>query len=69
VAELVGALRNGPPQAIAGTKALLNNSFDVTLQQALDDEARVQAHNLGLNDAREAAQAFRDKRPPVFEGR
>ena len=69
VDELVTALRNGPPVALAGTKALLNNAFDVTLQQALDDEARVQAVNLGLHDAREAAQAFRDKRAPVFEGR
>ncbi len=69
VDELVSALRAGPPVALAGTKALLNNAFDVTLAQALDDEARVQAHNLGLHDAQEAAQAFRDKRVPVFEGR
>lgn len=69
VDELVTALRNGPPVALAGTKALLNNAFDVTLQQALDDEARVQAVNLGLHDAQEAAQAFRDKRQPVFDGR
>jgi len=66
---LVAALRAGPPVALAATKALLNNAFDVTLQQALDDEGRVQAHNLGLQDAQEAAQAFRDRRPPVFEGR
>ena len=69
VDELVAALRNGPPVALAVTKALLNNAFDVTLQQALDDEARVQAVNLGLHDAQEAAQAFRDKRLPVFDGR
>ena len=69
VAELVAALLNGPPVALAGTKALLNNAFDVTLQQALDDEGRVQAANLVLHDAQEAAQAFREKRPPVFEGR
>lgn len=69
VAEVVGALRDGPPQALAGTKQLLNRAFDVTLHQALEDEARVQAHNLGLHDAQEAAQAFRDKRAPRFEGR
>ena len=39
------------------------------LQALLDDEARVQAVNLGLHDAQEAAQAFRDKRLPVFDGR
>lgn len=69
VGELVAALRDGPPQALVGTKQLLNRAFDVTLQQALEDEARVQVHNLGLHDAQEAAQAFRDKREPVFEGR
>ena len=69
VDELVTALRNGPPVALADTKALLNNAFDVTLEQALDDEARVQAVNLGLHDAQEAAQAFRDKRAPIFDGR
>jgi 2-(1,2-epoxy-1,2-dihydrophenyl)acetyl-CoA isomerase len=66
---IVQQLRNGPPVAIAGSKGLLNNAFNVTLQQALDDEARVQAINLGLNDAKEAAMAFMEKRTPVFEGR
>lgn len=69
VEELVAVLRTGPPLALTGTKELLNNSFDVTLPQALDDEARVQALNLASRDAQEAAQAFLDKRTPVFEGR
>jgi enoyl-CoA hydratase/carnithine racemase len=69
VNTIVQQLRNGPPVAIAGSKGLLNNAFNVTLQQALDDEARVQAHNLSLNDAKEAAMAFMEKRTPVFQGR
>lgn len=68
VAELVAVLADGPPVALAGTKALLNNAFDVTLQQALDDESRVQAANLVLEDAQEAALAFLEKRAPVFRG-
>lgn len=69
VAELVDVLRTGPPIAMAGIKAQLNNAFDVTLQQALDDEARIQAANLVLEDAQEAALAFLEKRAPVFRGR
>ncbi len=69
VGDVVATLLAGPPVALAGTKALLNNAFDVTLQQALDDEARVQAANLVLEDAQEAALAFLEKREPVFRGR
>jgi len=69
VDAIVAQLRDGPPLAIAGSKSLLNDAFNVTLEQALDNEARVQAHNLSLNDAQEAAIAFLEKRTPVFEGR
>ncbi len=48
---------------------MLNNSFDVTLAQALDDEARAQSVNLVMRDAQEAFEAFLAKSPPVFEGR
>lgn len=67
--ELVARLRAGPPVALRATKALLNNAFDVTLQQALDDEAGAQVINLGTRDAQEARAAFLEKRPAVFEGR
>ena len=65
VAELVA----GPPIALALTKRLLNNSFNVTLEEALDDEAVSQAVNLGTTDHREAIAAFLLKRDPRFEGR
>ncbi len=48
---------------------MLNNSFDVTLAQAPDDEARAQSVNLVMRDAQEAFEAFLAKSPPVFEGR
>ncbi len=65
VAELVA----GPPIALALTKRLLNNSFNVTLEEALDDEGVSQAVNLGTTDHREAIAAFLLKRDPRFEGR
>jgi 2-(1,2-epoxy-1,2-dihydrophenyl)acetyl-CoA isomerase len=65
VAELVA----GPPIALAMTKRMLNNSFNVTLEAALDDEGVSQTVNLGTADNREAIAAFLGKRAPKFEGR
>ncbi|MGH9134679.1 MAG: enoyl-CoA hydratase/isomerase family protein [Ilumatobacteraceae bacterium] len=64
-ADLVG----GPPIALAMTKRLVNNSFNVTLEEALDDEALSQTVNLGTADHREAIAAFLGKRAPEFQGR
>ena len=50
--------------------ALLHNGFNLTLQQAPDDEARVQASDLSRNnDVKRAAIAFLKTRTPVFERR
>jgi 2-(1,2-epoxy-1,2-dihydrophenyl)acetyl-CoA isomerase len=62
-------LAAGPPIALAMTKRLLNNSFNVTLEEALDDEGVSQTVNLGTADNREAISAFLAKRAPKFEGR
>jgi enoyl-CoA hydratase/carnithine racemase len=62
-------LAAGPPIALAQTKDLLNNSFQVTLEQALENEAKAQAVNGATADTAEAMKAFLQKRPPQFEGR
>jgi enoyl-CoA hydratase/carnithine racemase len=62
-------LAAGPPIALAMTKRLLNNSFNVTLEEALDDEGLSQTVNFGTTDTAEAVSAFMEKRPPSFEGR
>jgi len=62
-------LAAGPPVAMAMTKRLLNNSMQVTLEQALDDEGTAQALNLATEDTKEAMRAFIEKRDPVFTGR
>ena len=62
-------LAGGPPIALAMTKRLLNNSLNVTLEEALDDEGLSQTVNFGTNDTVEAIRAFMEKRDPVFEGR
>ena len=51
------------------TKTLLNNSMAVSMDQALEDEARAQSVNFGTRDTREALTAFAERRTPEFEGR
>jgi enoyl-CoA hydratase/carnithine racemase len=62
-------LAEGPTLALSMTKSLLNNSLAVSMEQALEDEARAQATNFGTRDTREALTAFVERRPPSFEGR
>jgi enoyl-CoA hydratase/carnithine racemase len=69
VAEWAGRLAAGPPIALAMTKRLLNNSFNVTLEEALDDEGLSQAVNFSTKDTAEAVMAFVEKRAPTFRGR
>ena len=62
-------LAAGPPIALAQTKRLLTNSFEVTLEQALEDEGWAQSVNFGTSDTPEAIAAFLQKREPRFTGR
>jgi enoyl-CoA hydratase/carnithine racemase len=69
VASWASRLAAGPPIALAQTKRLLNNSFEVSLEQALEDEGWAQSVNFGTADTAEAMQAFLQKREPKFRGR
>ena len=62
-------LAAGPPIALAMTKRMLDNSMQVTLEEALDDEGVAQTVNFGTADTAEAMKAFVEKREPRFEGR
>jgi 2-(1,2-epoxy-1,2-dihydrophenyl)acetyl-CoA isomerase len=62
-------LAAGPPIALAMTKRMLDNSFQVTMEQALDDEGVAQTVNSATADTSEAMKAFVEKREPNFEGR
>lgn len=62
-------LAGGPPIALALTKRLLNNSMQVTMEEALDDEGMAQTVNFGTKDTPEAIMAFVEKRAPQFQGR
>jgi enoyl-CoA hydratase/carnithine racemase len=62
-------LAAGPPLALSMTKSLLNQSFEVSLEHALDDEGRCQVVNFSTADTAEARAAFVEKRQPRFQGR
>jgi 2-(1,2-epoxy-1,2-dihydrophenyl)acetyl-CoA isomerase len=69
VDEWARRLAAGPPLAVAMTKRMLNNSMNVTLEEALDDEGAAQTVNFSTQDTVEAIRAFVEKRSPTFEGR
>jgi enoyl-CoA hydratase/carnithine racemase len=68
VTDWATRLASGPPIALAMTKRLLNNSLNVTLEEALDDEGLSQTVNFSTEDTREAVMAFVEKREPTFRG-
>lgn len=69
VDDWASRLAAGPPIALAMSKRLVNNAFDVTLEQALDEEGLAQTVNFATDDTREAVNAFLEKRDPTFRGR
>jgi enoyl-CoA hydratase/carnithine racemase len=69
VDDWAARLAAGPPLALSMTKTMLNNAFMVSMDQALEDEARSQNVNFGSADFREAIAAFMEKRDPNFQGK
>ena len=68
VSGLARRLAEGPAFALAQSKALLNDGANVTLREALANEARAQPGNFATADSTEAYAAFAEKRDPVFTG-
>lgn len=58
----------GAPLAIAMTKHALDRAWDIGLDEALDEEARLQGLAGATADHAEGLAAFREKRPPRFTG-
>ena len=69
VADLAGRLAKGPSVAYGYMKKNLNAALDGTLEDSLDLEAWAQIRCGMTEDHKEAAQAFVEKRAPVFKGR
>jgi 2-(1,2-epoxy-1,2-dihydrophenyl)acetyl-CoA isomerase len=68
VAELAARLAAAPPIQLAVSKRLLNQSFSVSMADALEFEDVAQAMNFSSKDTAEAMLAFIQKRDPNFTG-
>ncbi len=62
-------LAHGPPVAIRLTKMTLNQHLRQSINLTLDAGLAVEMLSVETEDAREAGQAFAEKRAPVFRGR
>jgi 2-(1,2-epoxy-1,2-dihydrophenyl)acetyl-CoA isomerase len=69
VADLVAHLASGPTVTLGLTKWLLHAGRDASLDQHFRNEAFALELSSRTADFREGMAAFRDRRPPIFEGR
>lgn len=67
--KIAAKLAKGPTQAYGRVKALLDGSFDHSLESQMELEARAIADMISSNDGREGLHAFINKRKPEFNGR
>ena len=65
---LARELANGPSVAHAVTKKQLDAEWNVTIDEAIEMEARAQARCMETNDFRRAYEAFANKQVPEFQG-
>jgi len=65
---LAEELAKGPSIAHAVTKKQLDAEWNVSIEEALEMEARAQAHCMETNDFKRAYEAFAAKRTPEFQG-
>lgn len=67
--EVAGQLVQGPPLALGLAKKMIDQSWDLDLEDMLEVEALIQATCLQSEDFQEGAAAFYEKRPPRFKGK
>ncbi|HEX5164777.1 MAG TPA: enoyl-CoA hydratase-related protein, partial [Thermomicrobiales bacterium] len=67
--EWARRLADGPSLAIAMTKRMVNNEWNMDMVSALEAEAQAQALLMMGDDHRIFHEAFREKTQPKFSGR
>lgn len=66
--KLASTLAAGPTKAHAATKRCLHDEWDMSVDAAIDQEAKVQAACMETQDFERAYRAFVAKQTPKFEG-
>ena len=66
--DYAAQLRHGPTFAHGMTKKMLQQEWNMSLEQALESEAQAQAICMATNDFHRAYHAFAAKQKPQFEG-
>ncbi len=66
--ELAGALAKNGPLALAASKEILQRQFDWSSEQMWDEQAAISGPVFASQDAKEGANAFKEKRDPVWRG-
>ena len=69
VDDLVAELASGPTVAIGLTKRCVHRALESTLAEAMEAEANALELSSRTGDFKEGLAAFREARPPRFEGR
>jgi len=67
--ELAARITANGPLAVAGTKQIVSQALDWTLDEGWDKQQPIMAPVFASEDAREGALAFAEKRRPVWKGR
>jgi len=67
--DLAGRLASMPTKAIWRAKRVLNQAFDMRLEEVLDEELDAQIYLSQTEDHREGMRAFQEKRKPKFRGK
>jgi enoyl-CoA hydratase/carnithine racemase len=67
--QLARSLADGPMFAHSMTKTMLNQEWNLSIDQAIEAEAQAQAICMQTEDFRRAFEAFAAKRTPEFVGR
>ncbi len=67
--ELAGALAKNGPLALAASKRILQEQFDWSTAEMWERQGEISGSVMASEDAREGANAFKEKRDPVWRGR
>lgn len=67
--ELAGEALKGAPLAVTAQKRLIDMGTEIALYDTQEAEVQASERLMLSEDAKEAAQAFTEKRPPAFKGR